>query len=46
MEHLSCHECRMWYYEHNKVGEVQELQKEVDHREKVFMKMLLSKGSD
>jgi len=46
MEHTSCHLRRYWYYENNKVGEVKELQKEVERREKAFMKMLLSKYSD
>jgi len=46
MEHSSCQLRREWYYEHNKGGEVKELQKEVERREKAFMKMLLSKYSD
>jgi hypothetical protein len=45
-KHSSCQLCREWYYEHNKGGEVKELQKEVERREKAFMKMLLSKYSD
>jgi hypothetical protein len=31
---------REWYYEHNKGGEVKEVQKEVERREKTFMKMV------
>ncbi len=45
-EHSSCQLRREWYYEHNRGGGVKELQKEVEHREKTFMKMLTSKNSD
>ncbi len=45
-EHSSFQLRREWYYEHNKGGEVKELQKEVELRQKAFMKMLLSKYSD
>jgi hypothetical protein len=46
MEHTSCQERRMWYYEHNMWWQVKKLQKEVVLREKDFENKYFKKGEE